>query len=277
MADSVEVEYQVGEVTGVLWLSVKARGREERRSLWRWAICHHVELGKFVRSDLIARSTTTVSFALSHDRQAVSSSLYFHTLLKLWLSFPRSCLTTCCCDLFFTCLIHGLSPSCKTSRAPLVLGTWPWCVWAWGRGRGVWTWGHVDVGARPGCVRSRNSLTKWAWLVASGAGTWSWLICWLRGNTIVKTASSERASESGAMDIRVKVVLSRIFQVFHLTLAGGMMVLGFVVFIFAAPSFDLLVPGHASGSTLPSGVFQVHNNDIYVATHSLATHRTSQP
>ena len=57
------------------------------------------------------------------------------------------------------------------------------------------------------------------------------------------------------MDPRVKIILSIILQIFHLALAGGLLMLGFVVFIYSAPLFDLLGPGERN--TLPDGVFKV--------------------
>lgn len=66
------------------------------------------------------------------------------------------------------------------------------------------------------------------------------------------------------MDNRVKIILSTIFQILHLVVAGALLMLGFVVFIYTAPMFDLLIPG--SGSVLPEGVFPVRTdfNSYYI-------------
>ena len=66
------------------------------------------------------------------------------------------------------------------------------------------------------------------------------------------------------MDTRWKIILSTVVQIFQLAIAGCVLMLGFVVFIFTAPLFDLLGPV-GQRSILPQGAFQVS----YSFHHSL--------
>lgn len=63
------------------------------------------------------------------------------------------------------------------------------------------------------------------------------------------------------MDNRsLKMFLYTVIQIVHLALAGGFLMLGLVVFVLAAPLFDLLGLSGQQRNVLPDGVFQVDLN-----------------
>ena len=67
----------------------------------------------------------------------------------------------------------------------------------------------------------------------------------------------------------LKEVLSTILQIGHLVVAAALLMLGFAIFLFSAPLFDLLGPGDRS--ILPGGVFQVQRSiaDYLSSVHML--------